>query len=82
MWRDAGSPVAGSRPGEGDIVLRIPGVMDIPRYHAATPTAGMSGDCEAAARYAGTGVGRIARVQSAAALIRDIATSVAARLER
>jgi NAD(P)H-dependent flavin oxidoreductase YrpB (nitropropane dioxygenase family) len=82
MWREAGFPVAGSRPGEDDIVLRIPGVMDIPRYHAATPTADMTGDCEAAARYAGTGVGRIARVQSAAALIRDIATAAAARLPR
>jgi len=80
MWRDAGFPAAGTRPGEGDIVLRIAGMMEIPRYHAAAPTVDMSGDCEAAAQYAGTGVGRLAPAQAAGDLIKAIAAAAAARL--
>lgn len=82
MWSNAGYPDAGRRPGEDDFVMRIPGVMEIPRYHAATPSAHMSGDCEAMALYAGTGVGRIANIQSAEALIKDLVAAAAARVPR
>jgi hypothetical protein len=40
----------------------------------------MSGDCEAMALYAGTGVGRIANIPSVEALIGDIVSAAAARL--
>ena len=80
MWSNASFPDAGMRPGEGDVVMSIPGVMEIPRYHAATPSVHMSGDCEAMALYAGIGVGRIANIQSAEALIKDMVKAAAARL--
>jgi hypothetical protein len=82
MWSDAGYPGAGGRPGEGDIIMRVPGAMEIPRYHAAAPDANMSGDYEAMALYAGTGVGRIADVRSAASLIAEIVAAAAANMPR
>src|SRR5665213_385633 len=78
-WSEAGFPRAG-RPGEGDVIMRIRGGTDIPRYHAATPTMRMSGDCEAMALYAGTGVGKVANILPAGALIKEIAASAAAQL--
>lgn len=75
MWRDAGFPSAVARPGEGEILMSVSGVMEIPRYHAATPTSQMSGNCEAMALYAGTGVGRLANIRSAETLIRNIVAS-------
>ncbi len=80
MWSEAGFPKSGTRPGEGDIVVRGPGGAEIPRYHAATASAGTTGDCEAMALYAGTGVGRIREAKSASAFIRDIVAAAAGNL--
>lgn len=79
-WNEAGSPSAGSRPGEGDILMRSPIGVDIPRYHAATPTNRMAGDCEGMALYAGMGVGRIKSIRPAHSVIDEIVTTAAARL--
>ncbi|ODT64515.1 MAG: hypothetical protein ABS77_00090 [Phenylobacterium sp. SCN 69-14] len=72
MWRDAGFPSRGARPGEQDIVMRGPEGLAIPRYHASTAGAEMTGDVEAAALYAGTGVGRIGSARSVAAVLDDL----------
>ena len=79
-WEAAGRPPPGARPGEGDVVLRTPGGDPIPRYHAALPQVGMTGDCEAAALYAGEGVGRIGDIVPAAAFIRAVAAELSAAL--
>lgn len=71
-WAAAGSPAAGSRPGEGDVVAQGPFGMEIPRYSAAGASTAMSGEIEALALYAGTGVGRIADAHSVADVIRNI----------
>lgn len=81
-WSEAGSPSAGSRPGEGDILMRSPIGIDIPRYHAATPTSRMAGDCEGMALYAGMGVGRIKSILPVRSVIDEIVTTAAARLAR
>jgi len=81
-WSEAGSPSAGSRPGEGDILMRSPIGIDIPRYHAATPTNRMTGDCEGMALYAGLGVGRIKSIRPLRSVIDEIVTIAAARLDR
>jgi NAD(P)H-dependent flavin oxidoreductase YrpB (nitropropane dioxygenase family) len=81
-WSEAGFPGAGRRPGEGDILMRSPVGMDIPRYHAATPTNRMSGDCEAMALYAGEGVGRIKSIRSTQSVIDEIVMDAAARLTK
>lgn len=79
-WEAAGRPPPGARPGEGDAVLRTPRGDPIPRYHAALPQVGMTGDCEAAALYAGAGVGRIGDIVSAAGFIRAVAAQLDAAL--
>jgi NAD(P)H-dependent flavin oxidoreductase YrpB (nitropropane dioxygenase family) len=81
-WREAGFPSAGRRPGEGDILMRSPVGTDIPRYHAATPTNRMSGDCEAMALYAGKGVGRIRDIRPMRSVIEEIVMDAAARLSK
>ena len=68
-WNAAGQPSAGSRPGEGDIILRAPGGIEIPRYHAMPPALGMSGNINEAALYAGTGAGRLEDCLPAAEII-------------
>ena len=81
-WSEAGFPSAGQRPGEGDILMRSPVGTDIPRYHAATPTNRMSGDCEAMALYAGKGVGRIKTICSTQSVIDEIVMDAAAWLTK
>jgi nitronate monooxygenase len=63
-WEAAGSPLAGERPGESEEV-----VSGIPRYAANLPLAGMEGDVEALAMYAGQSVGAIFEVEPAAAIV-------------
>ena len=79
-WQAAGRSAAGARPGEGDIVMRAAGAFDIPRYHAATPTTRMIGDCEAMALYAGTGIAKVTGIRAAGPLIEEIAAGVAERV--
>lgn len=76
MWDEAGQPASGGRPGEGDIVLRMDGGVEIPRYAAMPPMRGMEGDVEAAVMYAGMGVERICDVKSAAEIVRELAAGL------
>ncbi len=63
-WEAAGSPLSGQRPGEGEEIT-----SGIPRYAANLPLAGMEGDVEAMAMYAGQSVGAITEVEPAAAIV-------------
>ncbi|MGX7758878.1 NAD(P)H-dependent flavin oxidoreductase [Streptomyces angustmyceticus] len=67
-WEAAGSPLS-ARPGEGDIVAR--GADDAPylRYQDAVPLAGMTGDVDAMALYAGQSAGLVRAVLPAAAIV-------------
>ena len=71
-WEAAGSPASGERPGEGEEV-----VGGIPRYAANMPLAGMEGDVEAMAMYAGQSVGAITEVEPAAAIVERFAAALA-----
>ena len=70
-WEAAGSPLSGERPEEGEEVS-----SGIPRYAANVPLAGMEGDVEAMAMYAGQGVGAITEVEPAAAIIERFAAAL------
>ena len=70
-WEAAGSPMSGERPGEGEEV-----VSGIPRYAANMPLAGMEGDIEAMAMYAGQSVGAITEVEPAAAIVERFAAAL------
>ena len=71
-WEAAGSPLSGERPAEGEEVA-----SGIPRYAANLPLAGMEGDVEAMAMYAGQSVGAIAEVEPAAAIVERFAAALA-----
>lgn len=68
-WENAGSPAAPNRPGEGDSVLITADGRSLPRYFVSPPGIGMSGELEAGAMYAGTGIERIDSIQSARTVI-------------
>ncbi|HET6572503.1 MAG TPA: nitronate monooxygenase [Fimbriiglobus sp.] len=53
-WEAAGSPPAGSRPGEGECLAIDPPHQRFFRYDDTPPRATMSGDIEAMCLYAGT----------------------------
>jgi nitronate monooxygenase len=70
-WEAAGSPLSGERPGDGEEVA-----SGIPRYAANLPLAGMEGDVEAMAMYAGQSVGAITEVEPAAAIVERFAAAL------
>jgi nitronate monooxygenase len=70
-WEAAGSPLSGERPEEGEEVA-----SGIPRYAANVPLAGMEGDVEAMAMYAGQSVGAITEVEPAAAIVERFAAAL------
>lgn len=70
-WEAAGSPPSGERPEESKEV-----VSGIPRYAANLPRAGMDGDVEAMAMYAGQSVGAITEVEPAAAIVERFAAAL------
>jgi NAD(P)H-dependent flavin oxidoreductase YrpB (nitropropane dioxygenase family) len=70
-WEAAGSPPSGERPGEGEEVAG--GML---RYASNPPLASIEGDIEAMAMYAGRGVGAIATVEPAAAIVQRFAAAL------
>ncbi|MCL4289577.1 MAG: nitronate monooxygenase [Thermoleophilia bacterium] len=71
-WREAGCPPDGSRPGEGEVVARAAEGYEVVRYAADDPLAGMAGEIEAMATYAGQGVALVRDVVPAAAVVRGL----------
>lgn len=78
----AGSPPSGSRPGEGEIVATSPFSGDAVRYSISGASAGMAGDIDALAMWAGQGVGLVSRAQQAREIVREIADEADAVLRR
>ncbi|MEO0438422.1 MAG: nitronate monooxygenase [Pseudomonadota bacterium] len=74
MWEEAGRPSPGTRPGEGEIIMRIGEDFEIPRYSMLPPMRGMSGKIEAAVMYAGVGVSRVDEIKPAAEIVLDLAS--------
>jgi NAD(P)H-dependent flavin oxidoreductase YrpB (nitropropane dioxygenase family) len=75
-WEAAGRPEPGARPGEGDVVLREQGLGEFHRYSVVPPTRESTGDCEAAALYAGMGVDRITDAPPVAEVIAAIVAAL------
>lgn len=70
-WVAAGRPPPGARPGEGGVI----GTTDdrpVPRYDSDAPIGRTTGDIEAMALYAGTGVGNITTIDPAAAIVAEL----------
>lgn len=71
-WKDAGRPKAGSRPDENQIIGHSPRGREILRYDDMPPVAGMIGDWEACALYAGQSAGLVRDIKPARAIVNDI----------
>ena len=71
-WERAGRPVAGSRPGEGDVLAHAPDGSPLHRYAATPPVRGTTGDIEALAMYAGQSTGLVTQQRPAAAIVREL----------
>lgn len=67
-WEAAGCPLAGTRPGEGDILYHH-GVEAIPRYSNTPPNRGAMGAPLSGALYAGTGSAEITAIEPAAHIV-------------
>lgn len=70
-WEAAGCPQPGHRPGEGDHVFTRNGVA-ILRYDGRVPLVGSTGNLEAAAMYAGMGVGQVKDIPGAGELVKRL----------
>lgn len=77
-WENAGSPASPNRPGEGEAILQTASGQSIPRYYISPPAAGMTGEVEAAAMYAGTGIEKIRNIPDVTTLIEGIETELLA----
>jgi nitronate monooxygenase len=76
LWEDAGRPLPGHRPREGEIVATRPDGATIPRYHFGSATRQAEGDIEAMALYAGAAVGLVRSSASAAEIVNDLAAGL------
>ncbi|OEV08352.1 NAD(P)H-dependent flavin oxidoreductase [Streptomyces nanshensis] len=72
VWRAAGRPPVGERPGEDDVLGHGADGAPIERYADVAPTADVEGDAEAMALYAGQSVGLVGRRQPAAAIVAEL----------
>jgi nitronate monooxygenase len=80
-WEAAGSPPKGERPGEGETIAIFPDGRAAIRYSDVIPVAGMTGNLEALALYAGQSAGRISSVQPAGEIVRQLADETAEAIE-
>lgn len=81
-WEAAGRPPSGARPNEKEAVAARPDGTSIPRYSPPNPVAGMTGNIEALAHYAGQGVGRIKEILPAATIVETTMRQAQERLTR
>ena len=71
-WEAAGRPPTGQRPGEGEVIAHQADGRPVVRY-SASAYAGVTGEVEAMALWAGQGVGLVTRIQPAAEIVRELA---------
>lgn len=71
-WDKAGRPDTGMRPHENEVIGRSQQGAEIRRYDDMPPVAGMSGDWEACALYAGESTGIIREIKPAGSIVDEI----------
>jgi nitronate monooxygenase len=72
MWRAAGEPPPGSRPGEGEVIAHFASGDPILRYSPAPPMVGTTGEIEALSLWAGQSVALANRRQPAAEIVAEL----------
>jgi nitronate monooxygenase len=69
-WLAAGAPLPGSRPGEGEVVGRLPNGNPVVRYSDVPPLAGIEAEVDDLALYAGQSAGLVSSVAPAGDIVR------------
>lgn len=82
MWRAAGSPPPGQRPGEGDLLATLPNGLEIPRYHEYPPDHTVTTDPEPLCHYAGQSTVFVESVEPTARIIASMASEAVETLSR
>ena len=80
-WTEAGEPPVGERPGEDELVARYGNGLPIERYDDDPPLAGMDGDVEALAMYAGQSATLTERIQPAAEIVDEVIAEARERID-
>ena len=75
-WEAAGSPLPGSRPGEGDVLAHFASGEAIVRYEPAAPMVGTTGDIEAISLWAGQSVALARKPQPAAEIVAELVSGL------
>ena len=81
-WEDAGCPAAPERPGEGEVIARGPHGTEFHRYDDMFPLAGLHGELDLMALYAGQSVGLVSDVRPASEILDTIVSDAARILQR
>jgi len=81
-WEEAGRPLKGERPGEGDRVATGPDGTPVYRYDDVIPTAGIDGDADDLALYAGQSCGLVESVRPAGEIVDELASESDKALQR
>jgi nitronate monooxygenase len=71
-WERAGRPPRGSRPGEDDVIGRLPNGTIVRRYDDLSPVSDLGEGWEPCPQYAGQSAGVVRAVRPAADVIREI----------
>lgn len=71
-WYKAGQPNTGLRPNENQVIGHSSSGIGILRYDDTPPVAGMRGDWEACALYAGQGTGVIKEIKPARSIVNEV----------
>ena len=74
VWRAAGCPSPGSRPGEGERIGAFPEGPPMLRYNVSPPWEGMAGDWEAAPLYAGTSAALVSAIEPISVILKRTAS--------
>jgi nitronate monooxygenase len=77
-WEQAGRPMAGLRPGEGEVLA----VGSRSRYGSTTPGPDAEGEIEALSLWAGQSVGCVTAVKPAGDIVRELAADAAVALRK
>jgi nitronate monooxygenase len=72
MWKAAGYPPLGSRPGEGEVIAHFASGEPIVRYAPAPPLVGTTGEIEALSLWAGQSVALAKQTQPAAEIVAEL----------
>jgi nitronate monooxygenase len=71
-WNKAGQPKSGMRPNEKQVIGHSANGKEIHLYDDMPPVAGMNGNWEACALYAGQSTGLIGEIKSAGSIVNEI----------